>query len=112
MRKYNAALTALERVRRRDDYYNEFEAFSQLMVCASEKAASWNQDIDPHERQRRADQNFLDSGAPSIVTKLRGVIDLADEHPDAVDAVAAKAVAAIGITPKMMEEAGFVFSAT
>ncbi|SIO51164.1 hypothetical protein SAMN05443247_06894 [Bradyrhizobium erythrophlei] len=111
MHKYDAALAALEKVRRHDDN-NEFATLSRLLMRASEKAAAWNQDLDPHERQRRADQSFLDSGAPSIVTKLKGVIDLADEHPDAFDAVAAKAVAAIGITPKMMDEAGFVFNAT
>jgi hypothetical protein len=110
MRKYDAALTALEPVRRIGDSHNEFKAFANLLVHASEKAAAWNQSLDPYERQRRADQNFLTSTAPSIVKKLDKVLELAEEHAEAFDAVAAKAVAAIGITPKMMEDAGFVFN--
>jgi hypothetical protein len=80
MRKYDAALTALEPVRRIGDSLNEFKAFANLLVHASEKAAAWNQSLDPYERRRRADQNFLTSTAPSIVKKLDKVCHHAAGH--------------------------------
>jgi hypothetical protein len=106
MTSYAPALAALEKIRPAQEV-SEFEKLSILMVRAGNRAAAWNPKTDLYEAQRQADEEFLTSGVPSLLSKIVALQTLSEKHARGFDAIAWRAAHSIGLTPDLMRAAGY-----
>jgi hypothetical protein len=104
--RFADALSSLNGIRR-IEANEDVAGLSDVMLQACARAIEWKADADPYTLLRAEDQQFLESGVPSLLAAVTKLQALSEKHHRGFDSVVWRAVKEVGITPDMMREAGY-----